>query len=43
MQKHNCLPVLEPSLVVIESNALWHASHDVDHILLIHWHLEAAA
>ena len=36
------LPVFEPPPVVVESDALGHPSHDVDHILLVYRHLRAA-
>jgi len=34
--------VLKPPPVVVESDALGHPAHDVDHILLVHRHLRAA-
>ena len=35
------LPVFEPPPMVVEPDALRHASHDVHHVLLVHRHLEA--
>ena len=37
------LPVFEPPPMVVEPDALRHASHDVHHVLLVHRHLEAVA
>jgi hypothetical protein len=35
-------PVFEPPPMVVESDALGHPAHDVDHILLVYRHLGAA-